>query len=202
MFIVGLTGGIGSGKSTVAQFFNELEIPVYYADVEAKKIMHRSKIIKRKLIAYFGEEVYFNNELNKPFLANLIFNDASHLKFVNSIVHPKVNQHFKRWIKRVSKIPNTNYIIQENAILFENGSNQFFDKIITVTAPEHIKIQRVINRDNSTKNKVLERMNNQWSDALKIEKSDFIISNTDIKNTKQQVFKIHKKLLNLALTKS
>lgn len=190
MLKVGLTGGIGSGKTTVAQYFNELGIPIYYADIEAKKLMNSSKIIHRKLTQRFGEEVYKNNQLNKPFLANLIFTNKEHLAYVNSVVHPKVNQHFKRWIKK----QHTAYVIQENALLFENNSYLFFDKVITVTAPKEVKINRVIDRDYTTKKQVLERMNNQLSDKEKIAKSDFVITNIDLIETKKQVLKIHQLL--------
>ena len=192
--IVGLTGGIGSGKTTVAKLFQEFEIPVYFADIEAKKLMHTSKIIKRRLTAKFGANVYKDNQLNRPFLASLVFTNTDNLKFLNSVVHPKVNQHFKRWIKK-QKSP---YILQENAILFENGSNQFCDYIITVTAPLKIKIQRVIERDHTSGKEVKARMNNQWSDADKIEKSDFVIINLDLKETKKEIATIHKKLLKLS----
>ena len=195
MIVVGLTGGIGSGKSTVAKMFEDLNIPVYYADDEAKKLMLKSKIIKRKLTTRFGNEVYLNNELNKPFLANLIFTNKDNLKFVNSVVHPKIKQHFKRWINKQTKKDTSKYIIQENAILFENGSNVLFDKIIAVTAPKDLRIKRVISRDNSTKKQVLDRMKNQWSDEEKVEKSDFIIDNVNLKSTKKQVEEIHKELI-------
>ena len=194
MLIIGLTGGIGSGKSTVAKMFNDLGIPIYYADDEAKKLMHRSKIIKRKLIQKFGKEVYQNNQLNRPFLANIIFNDKKALAYVSQVVHPKVAQHFKRWVKK-QKAP---YVIQENAILFENGSYKNMDKIITVTAPLETKIKRVIKRDNTTKKQVLSRMNNQLSDTEKIKQSNFVIQNLDLKDTLKQVKKIHYKLKKMA----
>ena len=191
MKIVGLTGGIGSGKSTIAKMFIELGIPVYFADNEAKKLMQRSKVIKRKLIQKFGNEIYTNNKLNKSFLANLIFKDKKALKFVSYIVHPKVNQHFKKWIKK-QKAP---YVIQENAIIFENGSVNSFDYIITVTAPKDVKISRVIKRDKVTEKQVLERMNNQWSDDIKIKKSHFVINNINLDKSKKKVFQINNKIL-------
>ncbi len=198
MIVVGLTGGIGSGKSTVAKMFASLNIPIYYTDDEAKKLMIRSKIIKRKLIQKFGKETYINDELNRSFLANLIFNNKEHLAFVNSIVHPKVNQHFKRWIKRHQKKKLFDYVMQENAILFENGSYVYCDKIITVTAPEKIRISRVMSRDNTSSQKVKERIQNQWSEEKKIAKSDFVIHNIDLDDTQKEVNRIHKKLLKLA----
>lgn len=197
MLIVGLTGGIGSGKSTVAKLFNQLNIPIYYTDDEAKKIMITSKIIQRKLIQKFGEEVYKNGVLNKAYLASLIFTDKANLNYVNSVVHPKVNQHFKRWVKRQAKKTKSNYAIQENAILFENGSNVYCDYVITVTVPKEIKIERVMKRDHTTKQKIEERMNNQWADSLKIEKSDFVIQNINLEKTKKEVLRIHNNLMKL-----
>ena len=191
MLVIGLTGGIGSGKSTVAKMFEALGIPVYYADDEAKALMHRSKIIRRKLIQKFGEEVYQNKQLNRAYLASKIFKDKEALAYVSSVVHPKVAQHFKRWIKK----QNAPYVLQENAILFENGSYKNFDKIITVTAPLETKIKRVIKRDNTNREQVLSRINNQLSDSEKINKSDFVITNTNLKETQEQVEDIHHKIL-------
>ncbi|WP_370214331.1 dephospho-CoA kinase [Mesoflavibacter profundi] len=191
--LVGLTGGIGSGKTTVAKYFEELGVPVYIADLEAKALMNRSKVIRRKLIALFGNEAYLENTLNRPFIAQQIFNDKKLLNAMNAIVHPKVASHFKRWVNK----QDSPYVISEAAILFENGSYKKYDYIITVTAPEHIRLQRVIKRDNSNKQKVEAIMANQWSDQEKIKRSDFVIENIDLEQTKIQVRKIHKKILKL-----
>lgn len=191
--LVGLTGGIGSGKTTVAKYFEELGVPVYIADSEAKALMNRSKVIRRKLIALFGNEAYVENTLNRPFIAQQIFNDKKLLNAMNAIVHPKVASHFKRWVNK----QDSPYVISEAAILFENGSYKKYDFIITVTAPENIRLQRVIKRDNSNKQKVEAIMANQWSDQEKIKRSDFVIENIDLEQTKIQVRKIHKKILKL-----
>lgn len=191
--LVGLTGGIGSGKTTVAKYFEELGVPVYIADLEAKALMNRSKVIRRKLIALFGNEAYLENTLNRPFIAQQIFNDKKLLNAMNAIVHPKVASHFKRWVNK----QDSPYVISEAAILFENGSYKKYDFIITVTAPENIRLQRVIKRDNSNKQKVEAIMANQWSDQEKIKRSDFVIENIDLEQTKIQVRKIHKKILKL-----
>lgn len=191
--IVGLTGGIGSGKTTVAKLFIKFGVPVYFADFEAKKLMNKSKIIKRKLISKFGDQVYLDNKLNSPFLANLVFNNKENLLYLESVVHPKVNQHFTRWVKK-QKSP---YILQENAILFENGSNKFCDYVITVTAPIDVRLNRVIKRDNISKTAIEARMKNQWLDEDKIKNSDFVIENIDIEKTSKKVIIIHNKLLNL-----
>ena len=134
--IVGLTGGIGSGKTTVAKFFEDYGIPVYIADEEAKKLMARSKVIKRKLIHLFGEQTYINNALNKPFIANIIFNDKSYLQKMNAIIHPRVARHFEKWVIK----QNAPYVIKEVAILFENGGQDKCDAVITVIAPKNIRV--------------------------------------------------------------
>ena len=191
MIIVGLTGGIGSGKTTVARMFNELGVPVYIADLEAKKLMKTSKVIKRKLIQLFGDEAYVDGELNRPYLANNIYNDKALLLKMNAIVHPKVKAHFIKWKKKQDFV----YVIKETAILFENNSYQDCDFVITVTASEKDRIQRVILRDNSSYEKVKAVMNNQWSDEEKVKFSNFVIENTNLSETVNQVRIIHQKIL-------
>lgn len=193
MKIVGLTGGIGSGKTTVAKQFQALGIPVYIADDEAKKLMNRSKIIKRKLIALFGDEAYKDNTLNRPFLADKIFNNAENLEKMNAVVHPKVASHFKNWLKKQI----APYVLKESAILFENGAYKDCDLIITVTAPLELRKKRLLKRDNTTLEKIQAIVNNQWSDESKISKSHFVITNKDLEETKQQVQLTHNKIVNL-----
>lgn len=192
MIVVGLTGGIGSGKTTVAKQFKALGIPVYIADDEAKKFMRKSKIIKRKLIQLFGEEAYVDNELNKPFIANIIFNDKSYLEKMNAIIHPRVAKHFLKWTLK-QKAP---YVIKEVAILFENGGDKACDFVITVTADRKTRIERLLKRDNTTLEKIEAIMKNQWSDNQKIERSHFVIRNTTLQSIKNQVAEIHEILLN------
>lgn len=191
MIVVGLTGGIGSGKTTVAKQFMVLGIPVYIADEEAKKLMNTSQVIKRKLIQLFGNEAYVNDRLNKPFIANIIFNDKSYLEKMNAIVHPQVATHFKKWVLK----QNAPYVIKEVAILFENDGYKQCDYVITVTAPKNIRIERLLERDATTKDKIEAIMKNQWSDEEKIKLSDYVIANIDLENTKRQVHKIHKEIL-------
>ncbi|TYP98301.1 dephospho-CoA kinase [Tenacibaculum adriaticum] len=190
--VVGLTGGIGSGKTTVAKMFSKFEnVVVYFADDEAKKLMNTSLEIKTKLTAAFTEEVYKEGVLNRPFLANIVFKNKEKLAVLNGIVHPVVYQHLQSFIAANKK---KEYILYENAILFENGSNRMCDKIITVTAPKSIKIQRVISRDTISKEEVENRMKNQWSDAKKILQSHYVIDNQLLKDTELQVLNIHNKL--------
>lgn len=195
MITVGLTGGIGSGKTTVAKKFKDLGVPVYIADVEAKKLMNRSKIIRRHLVRIFGEAAYIDNTLNKPFLAAAIFNDKALLQQMNAVVHPKVAKHFLKW-KSKQEAP---YVISEVAILFENGSYKNYDFIITVTAPEDDRIARVIKRDSSTKEKVKAIISNQWSDEDKIKLSDYVIENIDLEIVEGEVLEIHKKMIEKTL---
>lgn len=189
--IIGLTGGIGSGKTTVANMFLELDVPVYIADIEAKQLMNKSKIIKRKLLKLFGKKAYVNDTLNKPFIAKKIFNDKELLEKMNTIVHPKVATHFNRWLKK----QKTPYVIKEAAILFENQNYLQCDAIILVVADEDTRIQRVIKRDNSTKKQVKAIMDNQWPDEKKMALSQFIIKNNVLSNTRKEVKKIHEKIL-------
>ncbi|NVK09848.1 MAG: dephospho-CoA kinase [Tenacibaculum sp.] len=190
--VVGLTGGIGSGKSTIVKMFSEFEnIAIYIADDEAKKLMVTSPKIKTQLITEFGEQVYINNKLNRAYLASIVFNNKEKLAILNAIVHPVVNEHLQNFIKENS---NKNYILYENAILFENGSDSFCDKIITVTAPENIRIDRVIKRDNSTIEDVKNRIKNQWNETKKTLQSNYLIENLTLTNSKEQVLKIHNSL--------
>lgn len=191
MIIVGLTGGIGSGKTTVAKQFSDLGVPVYIADEEAKALMRRSKIIKRKLIKLFGDKAYLGNELNKSFIANIIFNDKNYLAKMNAIVHPKVARHFEKWVLK----QDSQYVIKEVAILFENNGHKACDYVITVISPIETRIKRLLKRDNTSKEKIEAIMKNQWSDEEKIKRSHFVIENIDLDETKKQVLKIHKKLL-------
>ncbi|MFD2823879.1 dephospho-CoA kinase [Lacinutrix iliipiscaria] len=191
MKVVGLTGGIGSGKTTVAKQFEKLGVPIYIADDEAKKLMNTSKVIKRKLKTLFGEEAYVNDVLNRAYLAQVIFNDKAYLQQMNAIVHPKVAKHFLRWMAK-QKSP---YVIKEVAILFENGSYKQCDYVITVTATIEKRIERLLLRDQTTVSKIEAIMNNQWPDEKKIVLSDFVIHNDEIQNTIQQVQATHKQLL-------
>lgn len=174
MLKLGITGGIGSGKSTVSQLLELLGIPVYYADIESKRLTATSLTIKEKLIDVFGSEIYSKGELNKPLLASLIFNDKEKLKTVNGIIHPEVIKDFINWAEQHNTYP---IIAHEAAILFESGLNIYMDKTVLVYTPLDIRIDRVMKRDNISKEKVLERINNQMSDDDKIKLSDYVIYN-------------------------
>jgi dephospho-CoA kinase len=186
--IIGLTGGIGSGKTTIANYFKSFGIPLYIADDEARKIMQSSEITEA-IKNVFGDTVFENGKLNREELAKIVFNNPEKLEKLNKIVHPAVKKHFEQWLLQHAAAP---YVIYEAAILFESGSYKNCDLIITVTAPVESRIQRVIERDKTTRELVLKRINAQWTDEQRISKSDFIIENTSIETTKLEVVKILK----------
>jgi len=186
--IIGLTGGIGSGKTTIAGLFKEMDIPVYIADEEAKKVM-QSPIIINAIKNAFGTTVFNGNELIREKLAGIVFNDPEKLKVLNSIVHPAVKEDFKKWLRKQSAFP---FGIYESAILFESGNYKDFDVIITVTAPLEIRIERVVKRDNTSREHVLSRINSQWTDEERIAKSDYHIENINLETVKKQIDNILK----------
>ncbi len=173
MIKIGLTGGIGSGKSTVASVFEELGVPVYYADFEAKEFLKTSKV-KDALVDYFGRNMVVNGEVDKAALASIIFNDREALQKVNNLIHPLVRQGFAQWAE-INK--SHAYLIIEVAILFENGFDSLVDKSVVVTAPYHQRLSRSIRRDASNAEAIKSRMNNQWPQERLIEKADFVLKN-------------------------
>jgi dephospho-CoA kinase len=184
--IIGLTGGIGSGKTMVAEYIKSLGIPVYIADDEAKKLMTSNKVIQA-ISTTFGNEVLANGSLNRDKLAEIVFNNPEKLQKLNSIVHPEVKKHFDAWVEKHKKSP---FVFKEAAILFESGSYKYCDAVITITAPLETRLDRVINRDKTNRESVLKRMQNQWTDEQRIAKSDYVIHNLSIETTKQQVNEI------------
>jgi dephospho-CoA kinase len=190
--IIGLTGGIGSGKSTVAQQFELLGVPIYTADNEAKKVMNYPESLTA-IKNSFGTTIFDGTILNRQKLANIVFQDPKKLQQLNKIIHPLVEKDFQLWIKNNSLSP---FVIKEAAILFESGSDKDCDKIITVTAPLSTRIQRVMQRDKTDYESVLKRINNQWSDEMRTVKSDFVIHNIDLENTINQTITIFKELTN------
>lgn len=191
--VIGLTGGIGSGKTTIANFFKMHGIPLYIADDEAKAILYTAEAIEEVQKA-FGDSVMTDGLPDRAKLATIVFREPEKLKILNAIIHPKVRQHFKEWLDKQNDAP---FIIRETAILFESGSYKDCDKIILVTAPVELRIERVIKRDGISREKVMERINSQWSDEKKAELSDFIIENTDLDKAKAEVAEILKILKNI-----
>lgn len=171
--IIGITGGIGSGKSTVAGFFQENGIPIYNSDIRAKQLMIDATTIKNYLISTYGEDIYKGNELNRKKLANIVFSNPEALAALNAVVHPAVFTDFEEW-----KNQQTEPVLgKEAAILFESGSYKDCDYIVSVIANENLRIARVMQRDGSTKTEVQKRIHQQWTDEQRRAKSDFIIKN-------------------------
>lgn len=191
MKTIGLTGGIGSGKTTVAKIFEVLGVPIYYADDKAKELYVTDQVMKKEIIEAFGEQTYIDNKLNKKHLAKEVFSDSEKLKLLNLIVHPRVKIDFENW---KNKHAEATYLIKEAAILIEARGHLECDKIILVTASQEIRIERVMFRDSSTKKEVLDRINKQLSDEEKLKFSDFEIDNSGDKMLIPQIMKIHEEL--------
>lgn len=173
---IGLTGGIGSGKTTIANYFKSKGIPIYIADDEARKIMQSDAVIQA-IKKTFGDAIFDNDILVRQKLAEIVFNDSDKLKQLNAIIHPAVKKHFKEWLVEKKDFP---FVIYEAAVLFEMGSYKDFDAIISVVAPQETRVQRVMKRDNTTREHILKRMKAQWTDEQRISKSDYVIENVDL----------------------
>lgn len=190
--VIGLTGGIGSGKTLVAKYIESQGVPVYIADDEAKKLMASPDMIAEIKDA-FGEEIIDSETLNREKLAQIVFNNPDKLQKLNSIVHPKVKEHFDNWVRKHKDEP---FVVKEAAILFETGGDKYCDAVITVTAPLETKLQRVIERDKTDREAVLKRMESQWTDEQRIAKSNYVIRNISVKETYRQIEQILKLLIN------
>lgn len=190
---IGLTGGIGSGKTTVAKVFELLNVPVYYADDASKRLYKTDKEVISRLKKHFGDDIYNGDELNRTKLASLVFNNPQKLALLNGIVHPPTIRDAQEWM-RLQTAP---YIIKEAALLFESGSAAGLDYIIGVYAPQHIRLKRVMDRDNSNRDEVLTRMNHQIDEEIKMKLCDFVIRNSEQELLIPQVMELHKNLLGL-----
>ena len=190
--IIGLTGGIGSGKTTIANHLKSLGFPVYNSDEQAKKILYLPETIK-SLKSVFGNSIFSNNLLDKEKLSQLVFNNQEELKVLNQIIHPKVKIDFDKWLLTNK---NAKLVIKEAAILFESGIYKDCDAIISISAPQEIRVQRVIKRDHVNYDEVMSRINNQWTDEMRNKKSDYVIDNQDIKIACAQTENYIKILLN------
>ena len=188
---VAVTGGIGTGKTTVSNLFEKIGIPVFNSDKIAKELMHNDKQLKSDIIKAFGDESYINNELNRAYLSDIVFNDETLLDKINSIVHPQVTKEFNQWLLN----QKSKYIIYESAIIFENNSEDVFDKIICVIAPEEEVISRVMKRNTFSRDKVISIISNQLPDQIKINKADYIIENINKSDLTDRVLEIHDKII-------
>lgn len=192
--IIGLTGGIGSGKSTVAHYIASKGIPVYVADEAAKSLMEQPEVVTQIQAIFSQNVIAADGKLDRETIAHLVFSDPDLLHKLNAIVHPLVKTHFLNWLQKHADAP---FVIKEVAILFETGGDEACDKVILVTAPEAIRIQRAMLRDNVSEEAVLNRIKNQLPDAEKSKKSHFVISNIDLKDTFSQTDEILKILSKL-----
>jgi len=191
MKIIGLTGGIGSGKSTVLKQFEDLGINTYSADKAAKKLINSDEDLIESIKGLFGDNIYNNNILDTIKLSKIVFQDSHKLESLNSIIHPAVAKDFKSFIKT----NHGEYIVKEVAIIFETNTEDNYDKIILVRAPIEDRIKRVVLRDNITKDDVIRRVNNQIDDSTIIDKCDYIIDNNNLKELKEKVINIHMDLI-------
>lgn len=197
MLKIGLTGGIGSGKTTVANIFKVLGIPVFDADATAKDLMENNAELKEKLITHFGSAVFAENRLNRKWLANIVFNDSYQLNILNAMVHPITLKKAEEWFVQ-QQAP---YAIKEAALIFEAGAGAGLDFVIGVFAPQTIRIQRVMQRDGISRNEVIARMDKQVTDTIKMKLCDFVIVNDEQQLITQQVLELHQKLIQLDINK-
>lgn len=193
MLKIGLTGGIGSGKSTVAQLFEVLGIPVYYADTEAKRLMNEDEEVRSAISRLFGTKAYSNNTLDRKYISSIVFSDPGKLEMLNAIVHPATKKDGEAWMHRQT----TPYAIHEAALIFEANVNDRLDYVIGVSSPEELRIKRTIERDQVSRGEVTKRISQQLDEATKIGKCDFVLINNEEQLLIPQVLELHQKLLNL-----
>jgi dephospho-CoA kinase len=194
MLKIGITGGIGSGKTTVAKVFEALGIPVYYADDAAKRLMQEDEELKQKIMLQFGNEVYKNGKLDKKYLAEIVFASPEKLAQLNALVHPATLKDADAWMHNQT----TPYTLKEAALIFESGAHEHLDYVIGVTAPAPLRILRTMQRDGITREAVIARMDKQLEEAIKMKLCDFVIKNDEQEMLLPQVLALHEKFLNMA----
>jgi len=194
MLRIGITGGIGSGKTTVAKVFEVLGIPVYYADDAAKRLMNEDGKLKEKIQLQFGNEVYKNGQLDRKHLAEIVFTSPEKLALLNALVHPVTLKDAEKWMQQQS----TPYAIKEAALIFESGAQEHLDHVIGVTAPAPLRIQRTMHRDSITREEVMARMDKQMDETIKMKLCDFVLVNNEQEMLLPQILLLHEKLLVLA----
>lgn len=188
MLKVGLTGGIGSGKTTVAKIFETLGIPVYYADEAARQLMNTDGELKKELIRHFGTEIYRDHELDRKYLASIVFSNKEKLELLNSLTHPVTIRDAELWMKKQT----TPYVIKEAALLFESGAAANLDAIIGVSAPQDLRVKRVMERDGATVEEVMTRISRQLDENMKMKLCDHIIQNNEQELVIPQVLNLHR----------
>jgi dephospho-CoA kinase len=194
MLNIGLTGGIGSGKTTVAKIFELLGVPVYYADDAAKKIMNEDEELKAAIQKQFGNEAYKNGELDRVYLSTKVFNDPFRLEMLNSLVHPATIRDAAKWMSQ----QKASYTIKEAALIFESGSAGYLDYVIGVYAPAQLRIQRTMERNHLSHDEVIQRMDKQLDEDMKMKLCDFVIYNDEKHLLIPQVIELHHRLLALS----
>lgn len=198
MIKTGITGGIGSGKTSITKIFEILGVPVYNADFQAKKLINSNEAIISAISDTFGNNIYQNGKIDRAKLAGIVFNNKEALQKLNQIVHPEVQKDYEKWLENHA---DCSYTLKEAALLFESESYKLLEYVICVYAPEEIRIERIIKRDNVSKENVLSRIQNQLSDKIKISKSNAVIYNDDKQLVIPQVLNIHKTLINKSMRK-
>jgi dephospho-CoA kinase len=191
---IGITGGIGSGKTTVAKVFELLNVPVYYADTASKRLYKTDRNLVQKMKAHFGDDIYNGDELNRSRLASIVFNDPSQLQVLNRFVHPPTIKDADDWLQSQT----APYIMKEAALLFESGSVASLDYVIGVYAPQNLRLKRVMDRDTVSREDVLQRMNRQIDEELKMKLCDFVITNNEQEMVIPQVMALHQQFLQMA----
>jgi dephospho-CoA kinase len=194
MLRVGITGGIGSGKTTAAKVFEVLGIPVYYADDAAKRLMNEDEKLKQKIQQQFGDEIYKNGKLIKKKLADIVFTSPEKLALLNALVHPVTINDAERWMQRQT----APYCIKEAALIFESSAHEHLDYVIGVTAPAAERIQRTMKRDGTTREEVIARMDKQLDESIKMKLCDFVLNNAEHEMLLPQVLALHEKLISLS----
>ncbi|MFM7839084.1 MAG: dephospho-CoA kinase [Chitinophagaceae bacterium] len=194
MLRIGLTGGIGSGKSTVARMFEVLDIPVYNADQQAKELMEKDPQLKTALLEHFGQEVFQNGHLNRKYLADRVFQNPEQLDLLNSLVHPVTLADARNWMDRQDKP----FVLFEAALLFESGAQEFLDLVIGVSAPWNLRLQRTMHRDQMNREQVIARMNRQVKEEIKIRLCDVVLHNDEQQALLPQVLSLHAELVKRA----
>lgn len=195
MLRIGLTGGIGSGKTTVAQIFETLGIPVYYADDAAKRLMSEDPLIKKALLDKLGPSCFEEGVLNRKYIASLVFSDPQLLAWLNELIHPATIADGERWMQQQTGP----YAIREAALLFESGADKGLDYVIGVSAPKDLRLQRVMKRDTTTEAEVSKRMEQQWEDSLKLERCHFLLHNDEQSLLIPQVLELDQQLRALSM---
>jgi dephospho-CoA kinase len=191
---IGLTGGIGSGKTTVSKIFQLLGVPVYDADASTKNLYETNFELRQALMHHFGEDIYTDTDLNRQMLSRIVFSDPSKLQLLNNLVHPLTIKDAEKWMNK----QETAYVIKEAALLYESGSVRELDFVIGVRAPKHLRIQRALERDKVTREEVINRMRSQIDEDIKMRLCDFIITNDEQQLVIPQVLELHIKLSELA----